>query len=412
MSVSTIGSTRPEGAPTAGIDWASSEHAVAIVDQHGLQLQRAVVPHTTVGMQQLVTLLRRAGVREIGIERGDGPMVDAVLAADFVVFVIPPNQVRNLRRRYGSAGNKDDHFDAYVLGDTVRTDRHRLAPLVPDTPATVTMRMTVRARQDLVAARVAMANQLRAHLATVLPGAIGLFRDIDSPITLAFLKRFPTQAKVDWLSPARLRSWLQGQRYPNPRRAEQLHAHLTTAARGTTGPDAEARAQITAAYVSALQSLRTQIAALEDDLEAQLTAHPDAHIFTSLPKAGIVRAARLLAEIGDCRSRFPTVQALTTLAGAAPSTRQSGKAKVVGFRWAVDKQLRGAVMDFAGDSHHANAWAADLYWKARQRGKDHSHATRILARAWLMVIWRCWQNHEAYDPARHRAYQALQEAAA
>ena len=53
-------------------------------------------------------------------------MVDALLAADFVVFVIAPNQVRNLRRRYGAAGNKDDHFDAYVLADTVRTDRHRL----------------------------------------------------------------------------------------------------------------------------------------------------------------------------------------------------------------------------------------------------------------------------------------------
>lgn len=422
MSISTIcsspassppsGESLPGGVLTAGIDWASSEHAVAVVDEHGVQLQRATVPHTAAGLTQLVRLLRGAGVPEVGIERGDGPMVDAVLAGDFVVFVIPPNQVRNLRRRYGSAGNKDDHFDAYVLADTVRTDRHRLTPLVPDTPATVTMRMSVRARQDLVAARVAMANQLRAHLATVLPCAIGLFRDIDSPIALAFLNRFPTQTKVDWLSPARLQSWLKGQRYPNPRRAEQLHAHLTSAARGTTAAEAEARAHITAAYVGGLQSLRIQITALEDDIEAQLMVHPDAHIFTSLPKAGTVRAARLLAEIGDCRSRFPTVQALTSLAGATPSTRQSGKVKVVGFRWAVDKQLRGAVMDFAGDSHHANPWAADLYWKARQRGKDHSHATRILARAWLMVIWRCWQNHEAYDPARHGAYQALQEPAA
>jgi transposase len=226
----------------------------------------------------------------------------SVLAADFVVFVIPPNQVRNLRRRYGAAGNKDDHFDAYVLADTVRTDRHRLTPLVPDTPATVTMRMTVRARQDLMAARVAMANQLRAHLATVLPGAIGPFRDIDSPITLAFLQRFPTQAKVDWLSPARLRSWLQGQRYPNPRRAEQLHAHLTAAARGTTGPDAQARAQITAAYVSALQSLRTQIAALEDDIEAQLGCTPTRPSSPASPKPGS-------CEPLDCSPRSGTAEA-------------------------------------------------------------------------------------------------------
>lgn len=124
MSVSTIGPTRPEGVATAGIDWASSEHAVAVVDEHGVQLQRAVVPHTTAGLRQLVTLLRRTGVREIGIERGDGPLVDALLAQDFVVFVIPPNQVRNLRRRYGAAGNKDDHFDGHASdASTGRTHR-------------------------------------------------------------------------------------------------------------------------------------------------------------------------------------------------------------------------------------------------------------------------------------------------
>ena len=68
-----------------------------------------------------------------------------------------------------------------MLADTVRTDRVRLQPLRPDSAATVTLRRTVRAGKDLVAARVAMANQLRAYLQTTLPGAVGLFRDIDSP---------------------------------------------------------------------------------------------------------------------------------------------------------------------------------------------------------------------------------------
>jgi transposase len=128
-------------------------------------------------------------------------------------------------------------------------------------------------------------------------------------------------------------------------------------------------------------------------------------VFASLPRAGTVRAARLLAEIGDVRGRYPTPEALTCLAGAAPSTRQSGKVKVVAFRWAVDKQLRGAVIDFAGDSRHANPWAADRYAKAR--GHDHPHAVRILARAWLHVIWRCWQSNEPYDPAKHQALQRV-----
>jgi transposase len=91
--------------------------------------------------------------------------------------------VRNLRGRYGSAGNKDDRFDAFVLGDTLRTDRRRLTPLALDTEATTALRKLCRARRDLVAARVAVANQLRARLQTAFPGAVGLFADIDSQIT-------------------------------------------------------------------------------------------------------------------------------------------------------------------------------------------------------------------------------------
>jgi transposase len=77
------------------------------------------------------------------------------------------------------------------------------------------------------------------------------------------------------------------------------------------------------------------------------------------------------------------------LAGVAPSTRQSGKVKAVSFRWAVGKQLRDAVCDFAAGSRHASPRAAQLYDDAIARGKDHPHATRIVARAWLYVIWHC-----------------------
>jgi transposase len=398
--------------PTAGIDWASTDHAVAVLDHGGVQIQRFTITHTAAGLGQLTQRLRRAAVSEVAIERPDGPVVDALLEAGFEVIVIAPNQVKNLRSRYGSAGNKDDGFDAYVLADTLRTDRARLRPLTRDSDATLTLRMTVRARQDLVHARVAMANQLRAHLQTTLPGAIGLFRDIDSAISLRFLTRFPTQDKVDWLSQARLGNWLRSVGYNHLRNLNRLWGHLAEATRGTTGAEGTARAHITHALIAGLHTLRTQISALEDQIAEQLAAHPDAAIFTSLPKSGTVRAARLLAEIGDARGRFPTPEALACLAGAAPSTRQSGKVKVVAFRWAVDKQLRGAVMDFAGDSHHDNPWAADLYRRARDRNHDHPHAVRILARAWLHVIWKCWQDDEPYDPAKHRALQRLQQPAA
>jgi transposase len=397
----------PPGGVTGGLDWARDDHAVAVVDARGRELVRHSVEHSAAGLAELVHVFRDAGCLEVAIERPDGPVVDALLSAGLTVVVISPNQVKNLRGRYGSAGNKDDRFDAYVLADTLRTDRARLRPLTPDSPPTVTLRRTVRARKDLVSHRVAVANQLRAHLRNALPGAVGLFAAIDSAITLTFLTRFDTQDRADWLSPKRLAAWLDSVGYSGRTDPAVLPARLAGAPRGATGTEATAHAHITHALVAVLRGLLEQITALEAQIDVQLATHADAHIFTSLPRAGRVRAARLLAEIGDCRARFPTPEALICLAGAAPSTRQSGKLRTVNFRWSCDKQLRDAVIDFAADSRHAHPWAADLYNRARTRGHDHPHAARILARAWLYVIWHCWQDATAYNPEQHHALQRL-----
>jgi transposase len=404
---STAQTTLPDEPPnglTCGIDWASDDHAVSIVDEHGREIRRATIEHNAAGLRELLDLLSRTGAGEVAIERPDGPVVTTLLEAGVTVVVISPNQLKNLRGRYGSAGNKDDRFDAFVLADTLRTDRARLHPLLPDTAATATLRQTCRARKDLVAHRVAVANQLRAHLKTVFPGAVGLFADLDSAIALAFLARFDCQDRADWLSVKHLAAWLASVGYSGRTDPAVLYARLTSAPRGTTGPDGTAT---TGAFVAVLSSLVAQITALDTDIADQLARHADAQIFTSLPRSGTIRAARLLGEIGDCRARFPTPESLACLAGVAPSTRQSGKLKHVGFRWAADKQLRDAVTDFAGDSRRANPWAADLYNRARARGHDHPHAVRILARAWLYVIWHCWQDGITYDPAKHRALQTL-----
>ena len=166
-------------------------------------------------------------------------------------------------------------------------------------------------------------------------------------------------------------------------------------------------AAVTAAFVAVLRTITVQIEALAARIAEQLDLHPDAPIFTSLPRSGRVRAARLLAEIGDARGRFPTADSLACLAGVAPSTRQSGKVEVVSFRWGADKQLRDAICDFAGDSRHANPWAAELYQRARARGHDHPHAVRVLARAWVDIIWACWTTHSPYDPDRYGALQRI-----
>ena len=392
---------------TAGVDWAKDDHAVCVAGDQGEVLDRFTVQHNAAGLKQMATRLLRAGAVQVGIERGDGPVVDALLQAGLTVFVIPPGQVKNLRSRYRSAGNKDDRFDAYVLADVVRTDVRRLRPLTCGSEQATALRSNVRARRDLVGHRVAAANQLRAHLQNVFPAAAALFADIDSQITLAFLGRFTTQEKADWLSPRRMTAWLASVAYSGRTDPAVLHARLLAAPRGATGQHAAVHAGTTLALVTVLRTLNAQIQVLAASIGDQLAAHPDAVIFTSLPRSGTIRAARLLAEIGDARGRFPTRDSLTCLAGVAPSTRQSGKVKTVTFRWGAHKQLRDALCDFAGDSRQASPWAAGIYEKAIARGCDHPHAVRILARAWAHIIWRCWQDNVPYDPAAHNILQAI-----
>jgi transposase len=403
----------PTSTPTfAGIDWATRSHAVCVIDQSGSVLERYEIEHSEAGLRDLVARLRASRVGGVAIERPDGPIVDALLGAGLRVIVIVSRSIKALRSRYGSAGNKDDRADAYVLADVLRTDGHRLRPLVPDSPATLTLRASVRARKDLVRTRVRLVQQLEAHLALVFPGAVGLFARLDSAIAESFLTRFSSAEEAAWLSPRRFEAWLARQGYGGRRTGAELHARLVVAPAGVSGDEAAPLAAVTLGYVRAITTVREQIADLESRIAEQLASHRDGAIFTSLPRSGSVRAATLLAEIGDCRERFPTPEALACLAGAAPSTRQSGQHHAVTFRYACDKKLRDALIDFAAGSRFGNDWAADLYGRAIARGKRHPHAVRILARAWVYVIWRCWQDRVPYDPGRHRALQRATLAAA
>jgi transposase len=394
-------------APTGAIDWAKDSHAGAVVDHDGRLVARYEFSHTAAGLAAMARRFAQHDVHRVAIERPDGPVVETLLDAGFTVFVIHPRQLKNLRGRYGNAGNKDDALDAFVLADVLRTDHLRLRPLERDTEATRALRALTRARKDLVDARVALTNQLLANLQLALPGAIGLFHDLDSPISLAWLRRFTTQTQADWLSPKRFDAWLRGQGYCGRKSGRQLHDHLVAAPRGLHGIEAEARGLVTLTLLDAIGHLNGRIAVLERQIREQLELHPDGHIFTSLPKGGIVRAATLLAEIGDARGRFPTDDALAALAGVAPSTRRSGKLHAVTFRYACDKKLRDAIINFADDSRHASPWAADIYTRAKARNLRHPHAVRILARAWIRIIWRCWQDGVAYDPDKHGGHQRL-----
>jgi transposase len=173
----------------AGIDLANTEHRLVVVDGDGVQLEQQRISHSEDGLQLLVCRLLELAVVRVALERPNGVVVDRLLEAGIAVVPVHPNQLAAARERYRSGGGKSDGFDAYVLAELARTDMHRLRLLAPDGDETRALRALTRAREDLVGQRVALANQLRAQLEAFWPGASRVFKEIDSPIALAFLER-------------------------------------------------------------------------------------------------------------------------------------------------------------------------------------------------------------------------------
>lgn len=388
----------------AGIDWASEEHALCVVDESGRSLAGEMHSHDEAGLRELIARMRALGVVRVAIERPDGLLVDRLLEAGFTVLPIHPNKLKATRPRYEAAGGKSDGFDAFVLAELARTDSHRHRALCPDSDETRALRALTRTREDLVGARVRLANELRAQLDAFWPGAARIFAEVDSPIALAFLQRYPAPADARGLGEKRLEGFLARHRYCGRRSAAELLERLRSAPAGRAEVlEAEARRGAVLGLVAALQPIVDQIRELTSQIAQAVRAHPDGQVFLPLfkdPKS-VVTAARLVAEIGDDRTRYPTRESLAADAGMAPVARESGKRKVAGFRWACDKRLRDAVACLANSTRHTHPWARGVYLDARARGLEHPHAIRVLGRAWLRVLWRCWQDGVPYDPAKH-----------
>src|SRR4029450_1267121 len=177
---------------TAGIDLASEEHRLVVVASNGRRVEERRVAHTEQGLETLLRRLLELDVARVAIEQPNGLVVDRLLDAGIAVVAVHPNQLAAARHRYRSGGGKSDGFDAYVLAELARTDRHRLRRLEPDSDQTRALRTLTRAREDLVEQKVALANQLRAQLGGFWPGAARVFFDLASPIALAFLERYPS----------------------------------------------------------------------------------------------------------------------------------------------------------------------------------------------------------------------------
>jgi transposase len=388
-----------------GIDWASRAHELCVVDAHGVVVEQFGFGHSERGIAGALARLAKLGKPvelPVAIERPDGLLVDRLLEAGHEVVPIHANAFHAARPRWEGAGSKSDAGDAYRLADLLRTDRHRLRPLRPLDQATRELQTLVRLRDDHVKARVAATNQLAALLGEHWPGAVAIFARLDSEIGLCFLERYPTPQASARLGESRLDAFLRRHSYCGRRSAAELLARLREAPQPTHALDPEIVSELVLAQARLIRTLLQTIADLDRAIAATVDQHAKAQILRQLPRVGTINLGQLVAEVGPLLDRTTSADKAAALCGAAPITKRSGQQRSVSFRYATNTKARKAITLYADNSRRASPWAERIYRDARARGCRHAHAIRILARAWLRVIYACWHSNTPYDPARRR----------
>jgi len=391
-----------------GWDWASTTHDITVLDQTGQILERWACAHTETDLVQALRHLSRHGhasTLPVIIERTSGLVIDRLLAAGHPVVPVHPTAFHAARPRWGASGAKSDPGDSYKLADYLRTDGHRLRRLEPIEAGLRQLQSLVRLRDDHVAAKTAASNQLGALLDAHWPGPKALFYRLGSQIALAFLTDYPTPEAAARLGEARMASFLRRHAYRGGKTPTELLARLRAAPTPPTGLPPHVLARLIGAQIQLLRTLLGTIAELEAEIKRIITTHPRARLLQQLPGIGHINLAQILAEIGPILDRVDNAEHAAAECGATPVTKSSGKTTGVYFRWAANTRGRKAITAFAHNSRRQSPWAQRLYRNARARGKRNPHATRIVARSWIRVIWTCWHTNTPYNPLKHTAEQ-------
>jgi transposase len=273
--------------------------------------------------------------------------------------------------------------------------------------ATRQLQVLSRLRDDHVEAKTAASNQLGALLDAHWPTDKTIFSRLASDIALAFLSDYPTPQSAARLDQARMAAFCRRHSYHGGRSPAELLRQLHSAPVAPVGIAPGVLTQLIGAQIQLLRTLLRTITELDPAMAVTLERHPKTRLLQALPRIGQINLAQVITEVGPVLERVPDVERAAAETGAAPVPKASGKTSSARFRWTANNNARNALHTFASNSRHSSIWANRLYTQARCRGKRHPHAVRILARAWLRVIWACWHSGIPYDPHQHRAEQRL-----
>lgn len=376
------------------------------MNKAGASIAQLTIPHSPEGFHELDRTREKLGFQLeqclVGLETSHNLLIDFLWDRGYnQVYVVPPAVIKGSRSRFRQSGARTDPSDAHLVADILRTDQGRLQPWYPDSLLTRQIRARVSLINHFTRNITRLSNRMRAVLVRYYPAALNVFSELTRPITLHFLKQYPTPNAAAALTFDEFQAFARQHRYPRPGNLRQRFA-LLNAPQPQAGHDTVLVYQDEIPLVAALllSVVQAKKKALKE-LSTLFQQHPDREIFSSLPGTGPFLAPALLAKFGDDRKRFPNPGSVQALAGSCPVTDASGKRKVVRFRYACDREFRTIVQQWARCSLRKSVWANGYYERVRPHCSSKSHAYRCLGNRWLAVAWALWQKGETYDEVYH-----------
>jgi transposase len=386
----------------AALDWACDHHDVVVVDRLGAIAAEFRFTHNAAGWSEFSEKMKPFAGIPIALETSSGPAVDQLLQRGWNIYPVNPKAAQRYRERKTPSGDKADRPDAWSLADALRTDGHGWRKLLPQEETTAILRTLCRDEISLIEQRTLLVNQLMAALREYYPAALEIFDDWTQPYAWALINQFPTPALLQSAGQRKWEKFLHTQRLWRPTTApERLKVFATANALPASPAVVTAKSLLATSLVRVLQALEKQLDEYRKRINETFQQHPDHDVFGSLPGAGEKLAPRLLGEIGSIRELYLDADALCCEAGVSPVRYQSGQINKARIRWACNKVLRCTVHLWADCSRKYSQWAQAYYQHKRQQGMSHAAALRCLGKRWLKILWRLWQQRQAYNSNVH-----------
>jgi transposase len=384
----------------AGIDAGKREHHCVVIDDQGKKiLSQRVENDETVLLELIATVTELTDGGELvwatDLNAGGGALMISLLAANGqTLLYIPGRIIHHASATYRGDG-KTDAKDAAIIADQARM-RRDLQPVRSGDQTSVDLQILTSYRTDVMCDRVHAINRLRAMMLEYFPALERAFDYSKNKAALVLLSNYQTPEALRRIGRTRLQAWLKARGCRNSSTVAD-NAVSAAEAQHTTLAAQAIGAPMVARLAGQIAEITRALAELDQQIDDAFQHHQHAKAIVSMPGFGSLLGATFLAATGGNMDAFDSADKLATIAGLAPSPRDSGRisGNLHRPRRFNRRLLRNCYL--AALSSLKNSPASRTYYdRKRREGKSHKQALLALARRRNNVLWAMLRDGTEY----------------